>query len=87
MILKFRAETPTDFYNALKLIPLNNMVKWYKVKPIKDGHGDITVTIKSKSTFKAFKQILSNVEDGHVMLQTLERKKDYTGVRDFDREA
>lgn len=45
---------------------------------------DVEATFKSKLDLEALRDIIRQIPDGHVMLQTLAPADQYTGERDYD---
>ena len=89
---KFRAECfydVTEFYKqtskAIESIKSSDELSSTKFGILsvigKDEIPDVTVIFKSNFNLLEVKQILSEVENGHVMLETIELIENYTGVR------
>lgn len=46
-----------------------------------DRFPDVTVTVESEEGQQDLEAILANIEDGHVMFESFNTEKDYTGER------
>jgi hypothetical protein len=80
---KFRAECPVDVAHFILLLPevgkFCKIVAWnpHPLTP------DLEVTLATEMTTQQLRQVMAQVEDGHVMRQTLQPIAEYTGERDF----
>ena len=80
---KLRAECSQDvyrFYRAMKpefkgLVSSFRMVQRLPIP-------DVELTFKSKKSLPEIRKILSKIVDGHVMLETVQPLKKYTGERE-----
>ena len=71
MNYKFRAECYDDVKHFFKALPDGELVS-SKVFPDTDGLPDVEVAIEVKSlTLNEIRQILHDIPDSHVMLQTV----------------
>ena len=75
---KFRAECLSDVIHFLRQFG----VKKVKIKSMKNIP-DVTAVIKTKKSIKELIKIAQNLEDCHVIAQTIRKKKEYTGERDY----
>jgi predicted transcriptional regulator len=75
---KLRAEGLNDFMNFLGTGVYSN-VKSYTVEPI--GFPDVVVSFETNLSLSEIKAKLREVQDSHVMLDTIKPIKEYTGER------
>ena len=75
---KLRAEGLNDFMNFLGTGVYSN-VKSYTVEPI--GFPDVAVSFETNLSLSEIKAKLREVQDSHVMLDTIKPIKEYTGER------
>jgi len=75
---KLRAEGLNDFMNFLGTGVYSN-VKSYTVEPI--GFPDVAVSFETNLSLSEIKAKLREVQDSHVMLETIKPIKEYTGER------
>lgn len=90
---KFRAECLPDVYKAMCLIYKNSSTKksgptntrGFKLIPSHLPGGlripDFEVEFRSRMALKELKKLIAQIDDGHVMLETIELKENYTGER------
>jgi hypothetical protein len=81
MRYKFRAECRHDYDCLLQILPTepNNEV----IEP-SDGFPDIEVEFDLNITIDKLRDLMREVEDGHVMVQTVMPIDEYTGDRNYD---
>lgn len=85
MKYKFRAEGVRDVYEfirASKIVPEN-----FKITPQSIEGGvipDVEVSFKSDMSLEDLRNIAEDIEDCHVIVQSLNAKKLYTGERYFN---
>lgn len=81
-IYRFRAECLQDvveFLNgSIKRIGFNRYVLIQE-----RGHPDVEVELDAEVPIEELRDELRKVEDGHVMVQTIALKEDYSGNRDY----
>jgi len=77
-IYKFRAECLSDVSNARKSF-CNN--QYELTLEIESPFPDVVVEIKTQMSFEQIYEALASVINGHVMVETLAIKKEYTGKR------
>ena len=80
---KFRAETSYDVCNFIYKIEHDQMeihIKFFAVP-------DVEVTLVTDKTKEEVIELMLEVDDSHVMIETLEPEEDYTGERDYGRGA
>ncbi len=77
-IFKFRAECERDVTEVRKIfgkeIKRINMTIWHP-------YPDIEVEIQTELSLEEIKESIEDIRDGHVMLETITLKEDYTGIR------
>jgi hypothetical protein len=80
---QFRAECETDVNALVSLIPPKSIVRFTSLReaPFPDEICEIEVR---GFNLAAMREFCRSVEDGHVMLQTIQPKDKYTGERDYD---
>lgn len=78
---KFGVECSSYVIRVLGVIPSN------EVEIINKNtftFGDVEVTFKSNLTIDQIRKYMSQVEDGHVMYQTVALESEYSGYRNLD---
>jgi hypothetical protein len=85
---RFRAECLYDAIIFLNSLFDANKVNILNIKIEKDDYNfpDCEVEIKSNLNMEQILSIMRLIRDSHVMIQTLNIKSKYTGVRNFDQE-
>ena len=83
LIFRWRSECQADTDRLLELIPKDEIVRFEAVQvgPFPDVVNEITLR---KLSLKALRNLMRKVPDGHVMVQTVQPKEKYTGVRNYD---
>ncbi len=81
---KFRAECWVDYLSLLAHLPVYPYRQW--TYPLLESAPDIVITMEIDASFDEIIEALRDVEDSHVMIQTLELEENYTGERDYARE-
>jgi len=79
-IFKFRAECMSDvdiFRSDIKDKILKITMEIFPPLP------DVVVQIETNISLEKIKIIMSKIRDGHVMLETIARKEEYTGNRKY----
>jgi len=81
---KFRAECEADVDELIKLLPkeYSHTVKVMRPNPI---FPDVVVDIITPLTATELENLMRQVTDGHVMLQTVAPLDHYTGDRDYNK--
>lgn len=75
---KFRAECLTDVINAIKNFGENQ----YKLTiEVESPFPDAVVEMETEMSQEEIHEAMAEIEDGHVMLETLATKEEYTGER------
>lgn len=84
---KFRAECLVDVFLFFNHCPQGS-VENIECNPIKmiETAPDVEVSFDSKLSLSDFRKICAIIEDGHVMLQTIQPFSLYTGERNYDLE-
>ena len=78
---KFRAEVMMDIEELLRLLPVGELIT-INVKVLSDGLPDREAIIELKTlSLSQIRGLMSKVKDGHVMLETVALKQNYTGKR------
>jgi len=77
----FRAECESDLNTLLKNDKFKSNLVEYDYTVDKMGLPDVDVTFKSTLDIRTLREIMETIPDGHVMYQTLNYAKDYTGER------
>ena len=79
---RFRAESTADTAALLDIIPNGSVESFQSLRqaPFPDEFCEIVV---SGLDLDSLREFCREVKDGHVMLQTIQPKEDYTGVRDY----
>ena len=78
---RFRAECQHDVDQLCRLL---------KTEPhtitteLTAGFPDVEAELVIGSSLEQMRDIMRHVEDGHVMVQTVARRQDYTGERNYD---
>lgn len=82
---KFRAECLTDVFLFFNYCPQGSVknIEHNKLEGIERAP-DAEVSFESELTLSDFRQICAIIEDGHVMLQTIQPIVSYTGERDYE---
>lgn len=80
-VFKFRAECKTD---GNKVKAKLDFIKFEESQW--DGYPDYNVVITTKMKFDEIQAVLRSIEDGQVMLQTIQPIESYTGERNYDLE-
>lgn len=77
---KMRAEGLIDIYRFILLFAKKGTLGNYKI--IANGiYPDAVIEFESTSSIESILRTLEKVPDGHVMMDTLKLKKEYTGER------
>lgn len=79
MSYKFRAECRYDVDRFLKLLSVNKIV----ISSNENGFPDVEVQIESDISLDQLRNIMRNVANGHVMVQTINHASEYTGERNY----
>jgi len=80
---KFRAETSYDVCNFIYKVEHDQMeihIKFFAIP-------DVEVTLVTDKTKEEVIELMLEVDDSHVMIETLEPEELYTGERDYGRGA
>lgn len=80
MFYKFRAETKIDADEFFETCLCTNI----KFIPDELGFPDVEVEMESSLSLQEIKNKMREVQDGHVMVETVCHASDYTGERDYD---
>lgn len=80
----FRAEVISDVLKLLKLPEVLRSVTYIKIEKEDQILPDVEVKLVSTLSLEELRKQMREVEDGHVMVQTLNYKNEYTGERDYD---
>jgi len=84
MEYKFRAECQEDVLDLLILLPSGNIVD-HDFDPFDEASPDVEVEIELKNTtLDELREIMTEVIDGHVMVQTVMPIEEYTGERNYE---
>lgn len=78
---KLRAECLNDVYNFLSSNKCCHISSWVISKRIES---DIELEFESVLSLNEITEILSEIPDAHVMIQTLSEKEFYTGTRNYN---
>jgi hypothetical protein len=82
---KFRAECLTDVFLFFNYCPEGSVKDiQYNSLDLIEGYPDVEISLESKLKLSDFRQICSKIEDGHVMLQTIQPIDSYTGERNYE---
>lgn len=83
VVYRWRSECPHDDQELLKRLPKGEMLKFQSMRedPFPDTVNELTV---KSLTLDELRDIMRQVEDGHVMVQTVQPKDLYTGERNYD---
>jgi len=84
MKYKFRAECELDFRNLLSLFYNEPEHHISAIKINGKAMPDIEVELMTPLPLNELRNMMREVEDGHVMLQTVQPIERYTGERDYD---
>lgn len=79
-IYKFRSECEHDVNELRKILRYNFYTLTKTIHPYLP---DTIVEIATSLTLKEIQDIIREITDGHVMLQTIALKENYTGERDY----
>lgn len=82
----FRAEIITDVIKWLQLIVASKSelpITEYQITSLGEAHGEVQVTY-STTEARGHLDIMRQVEDGHVMAESLDYATNYTGERTYD---
>jgi hypothetical protein len=79
---KLRAETLEDVIIFIR--KSYNMCQRYVIIPDEMGLPDVDVEFESISTLPELRTLLKSITDGHVMVETINIAKDYTGDRYYN---
>jgi hypothetical protein len=74
---KLRAECAFDLAHLMTEINMRS----FKATKVKENFPDMEATFKTHLSLDEVKSKISNITDGHVMLETVALEKDYTGER------
>jgi hypothetical protein len=78
---KFRAEFVKD---VLKLRELSRGMRLSKLNlTFSDIFPDVKATFESSASIKDLEMLFHSIEDGHVMIETLNTEKNYNGERTY----
>ena len=77
---KFRAELESDVDALIKLLP-QELSHTIKIKFIQPPLPDVEVDLYTPLTLKDVRYFICQIENGHVMLETLTYHTQYTGNR------
>ena len=75
---KLRAEGMNDIFEFTNLFK-KSMGKY--ILSGYTGHPDVEFEFESSEPIETIMEILSNISDSHVMMETLQPKSKYTGIR------
>ncbi len=82
---KFRAECLIDVFLFFNYCPQGSVKNIeYNHLAMMENYPDIEVSFESELTLSDFRQICVVIEEGHVMLQTINTFVSYTGERNYD---
>lgn len=83
LVYRWRSECSADDQKLLRRLPVGEMIQFQTMRldPFPDTFNELTV---KTLTLEQLRNIMRKVEDGHVMVQTVQPKHLYTGERDFD---
>jgi hypothetical protein len=85
LVYCWRSECAADDHAVLKRLPVGEIIKYQtkRLEPFPDTVNELTV---KTLTLEQLRNIMRKVEDGHVMVQTVQPQHLYTGERDDDLE-
>lgn len=75
---KFRAECMTDVYDYMSRYP-----KRFEMRTL-SGYPDCEVIFESELTIEEIREEMEDIEDSHVMIESLNYAEEYTGDRWFN---
>jgi hypothetical protein len=78
MIYRFRAEC---FRDVAELI---ESLESYTITLQREKEPDVEVELQTSLDMEALRDLMRQIEDSHVMIQTLTLKEQYTGERNYD---
>lgn len=82
---KFRAECLTDVFLFIDYCPAGSIKKIeHNTLEGIENCTDLEVAFESKLSLEELRQICSKIEDGHIILQTIQPFVSYTGERNYD---
>jgi hypothetical protein len=81
---KFRAETLFDVGEFLKHFPVCQEFVKFEIMNITPHLPDIECHFVANVTLNQVRHAMRNIVDGHVMVQTVQPIKKYTGERDYN---
>ncbi len=85
MLFKCRAETRGDII-AAQFLMTRLSINWADDQIIPDPpFPDCEWVFTADTYLEILIELFMNIPDGHVIVQTLEYSKDYTGIRKYDR--
>lgn len=67
----FRAECVADVQYFGEVLAKSGVISDLRTEGVSDGFPDVAVEMRAESTLGALQGLVRQVEDGHVMLQTL----------------
>jgi len=82
----FRAEIITDVIKWLQLVVASKSelpITEYQITSLGEAHGEVQVTYSTAEP-RGHLEIMRQVEDGHVMIESLDYATNYTGERTYD---
>lgn len=80
-VYRFRAECEHDVDELRRILGMR-VTKIIKIN--EPPFPDVTVDVYSKLSLEELRDAMRQVEDGHVMVQTVAPRATYTGERDYD---
>lgn len=82
-VYRWRAECPADDHELLKRLPAGELVKYQslRIAPFPDTTSEAEV---KSFTLEDMRNVMRQVPDGHVMVQTVQPKGLYTGERNYN---
>lgn len=79
-VYKLRAECLNDLNNALELVS-NEHTFWVNLEKISPNFPDVEIVLVSDKTLQELRDILMGEEDLHVVTETINEIRKYTGER------
>lgn len=79
-LYKMRAESLKDIYRFIIAFAKKRTLGIYNIYG-DGGAGDVVIEFQTYSAYKTILRTLEKVPDGHVMIDTLKLKTEYTGKR------
>lgn len=80
---RFRAECKEDVHTLIRRIPRRSLIGFDSISLARVP--DVVCQIKVRGfNLEAMREFCRSIPDGHVMLQTIQLWKQYTGERDYD---